>query len=89
MNITDIDDKIINRSKEEGIEFLEFAKRWENDFFADMKYVFIECRELGVENPDYLTRVTEYVSEIIKFIEKIIENGFAYPSKGSVYFDIE
>lgn len=82
MNITDVEDKIINRSNEEGIEYFEFAKRWENDFFADMK-------QLGVENPNYLTRVTEYVPEIVKFIEKVVENGFAYPSKGSVYFDIK
>lgn len=36
MNITDVDDKIINRSNEEGIEYFEFARRWENDFFEDM-----------------------------------------------------
>lgn len=89
MNITDVEDKIINRSNEEGIEYFEFAKKWENDFFADMKYNIFWCRELGVENPNYLTRVTEYVPEIVKFIETIVENGFAYSSKGSVYFDIK
>jgi cysteinyl-tRNA synthetase len=36
MNITDVDDKIINRSNEEGIEYFEFARKWENDFFEDM-----------------------------------------------------
>ena len=38
MNITDIDDKIINNSIKEGIEFYEFAKKWEREFFEDMKY---------------------------------------------------
>lgn len=37
MNITDVEDKIINRSNEEGVEYFEFAKRWEADFFEDME----------------------------------------------------
>lgn len=43
---------------------------------------------LGVDLPDILTRVSEFVPEIIATIEKIKENGFAYESNGSVYFDV-
>ncbi len=43
---------------------------------------------LNIEQPEILTRVTEYVPEIIALIEKIIENKFAYVSNGSVYFDV-
>ena len=42
-----------------------------------------------MEPPEILTRVSEFVPEIIKFIEKIIKNGYAYESNGSVYFAVE
>jgi len=44
---------------------------------------------LGVRMPDVLTRVSEYIPEIIETTENIIKNGFAYDSNGSVYFDTE
>ena len=61
-------------------QFLNISKNFENLFWKDMK-------ELNVKMPDSITRVTEYITEIIKFIEKIIERGYAYESNGSVYFD--
>lgn len=82
INITDIDDKIIKRSVEEGVSFSALARKWELDFWEDMQ-------NLNVLLPTAITRVSEYVQEIIKYIEKIIENGYAYESKGSVYFSIE
>jgi cysteinyl-tRNA synthetase len=81
MNITDIDDKIINKSIELGIDFVQFARKWEKDYFHNMDL-------LGVQPPNRLVRVTEYVPEIVKFIEKIIKNGYAYEANGSVYFDV-
>lgn len=45
-------------------------------------------KNLNVELPDVITRVSEFVPEIVKYIEKIIENGYAYESNGSVYFDV-
>jgi len=42
---------------------------------------------LHVRNPDTITRVTEYVPEIVSYVEKIISNGYAYEANGSVYFN--
>ncbi|KAG9117692.1 hypothetical protein FRC07_007353 [Ceratobasidium sp. 392] len=54
---------------------------WEHAFMRDMD-------RLGVRRPDTLTRVTEYVPEIVSFVEKIVERGWAYEAGGSVYFDV-
>ena len=82
MNITDIDDKIIQRANQQNQNFAEFSKYWEDQFFKDM-------RSLNIMYPNYITRVSEYIPEIIKFIEIIMQKGYAYENNGSVYFDIE
>lgn len=56
------------------------AAHWEGKFFDDMA-------RLNVREPDMVTRVTEYVPAIVTFVEKIIQNGYAYEAQGSVYFD--
>jgi len=60
--------------------FSALSQHFEEDFHSDME-------ALNVLPADVLTRVSQYVPEIIAFIEKIIENGYAYESNGSVYFD--
>lgn len=82
MNITDIDDKIIIASNEQNIPFDQYARKWEKSFFEDME-------KLNVSPPDIMTRVSEFVPDIVAYIQKLIENGFAYESNGSVYFDTE
>jgi cysteinyl-tRNA synthetase len=65
MNITDIDDKIIRKANEVNQEFSFISRKYEEEFFDDMK-------ALNVEYPDVITRVSEFVPEIVAYIEKII-----------------
>lgn len=81
MNITDIEDKIIKKSVEENKTFEEIARHYEQDFLEDMD-------TLNVEMPDSMPRVSEYVEEIVTFIQQIIDKGYAYESNNSVYFDV-
>lgn len=84
MNITDIDDKIINdfNSKKTGFDTVfEYSKNRENAFFRDMD-------SLNVRRPDSLLRVTEVIPNIITFVQDLIDKGFAYAANGSVYFDV-
>ncbi|KAI1089453.1 tRNA synthetases class I (C) catalytic domain-containing protein [Rostrohypoxylon terebratum] len=61
--------------------FTDLTKFMEGEFTDDMD-------ALNVLRPDVVTRVTEYVPQIAKFVERILEKGFAYEAEGSVYFDI-
>lgn len=79
-NVTDIEDKIIKRSNETGVDFSTLARYYELEFDRDMA-------KLGVERPDVVTRVSEHVDQVIAFILEIQRKGMAYESNGSVYFD--
>uniref|UniRef100_A0A915CWW8 Cysteine--tRNA ligase, cytoplasmic n=1 Tax=Ditylenchus dipsaci TaxID=166011 RepID=A0A915CWW8_9BILA len=75
-----LDNELGSTVKEHSV-FSKLARKFENDFLQDMT-------TLNVLPPDVLTRVGEYVPEIIQYVEGIINNGYAYPtSEGSVYFD--
>ena len=80
-NFTDIDDKIINRAREEGIGTEELAEREIAHFYEDMD-------ALGVKRADVEPRATEHIPEIVALIERLIERGFAYESGGDVYFSV-
>ncbi|KAF8056247.1 CARS1 [Scenedesmus sp. PABB004] len=60
--------------------FRAHAAKYEAEFFADMD-------ALGVRRPDVLTRVVEFLPEIVAYVSRIVDNGMAYESNGSVYFD--
>ena len=62
--------------------FNAIARKYEARFFEDMD-------RLNVRRPDLVTRVTEYGPQIVEFVQRIVDRGFAYESEGSVYFDID
>jgi cysteinyl-tRNA synthetase len=82
MNITDIEDKIIKRVREQKTSLREFTGKFETAFLDDLKS--LNCKE-----PHVKPRATEYIAEIISLIEKLIARGIAYKAPdGSVYFSI-
>lgn len=78
MNITDIDDKIIKKG---GDGWKALAEKYEKLFWKDMTW-------LNVKMPDIKTNVSDYMLEMIEYIQTLIDNGWAYVSNGSVYFDV-
>ena len=81
-NITDIDDKIINRSKESGIPAHDIARKFEKRYIEDMN-------KLNVTGVNLFARATDHLDEIIDQIQRLIDKGFAYESEDGVYFEIE
>jgi cysteinyl-tRNA synthetase len=81
-NFTDIDDKIIDKAKQLGIESQAVAEKFIKEFYTDMD-------ALNVERATIEPKATEHISQIIMFIEKLIEGGFAYRIEGEVYYSVE
>jgi len=78
-NFTDVDDKIIKRSHEEGISPEEVAEKY-------IKEYFIDCDGLGIKRASVHPQVTDNIKEIIVFIQDLIDKGYAYESEGDVLF---
>jgi cysteinyl-tRNA synthetase len=81
-NITDIDDKIINRAIKENKSRQEVAQYWENSFQEN-------CAKLRTLKPTYEPRATDTIKEIQVAISELLENGFAYIENNHVLFKVE
>ncbi len=82
-NITDIEDKIINKANAEGVSWQEIVDRYTDSFHERLA-------SLGIGLPDVEPRATEHIPEMISLIEELIERGHAYaPGNGDVYFSVE
>jgi len=81
-NVTDVDDKIINRALEEGVTEAEVSQKY-------LQY-FLDCnRDLNTLPFTSMPKVTENMDEMIEFIKQLVKQGFAYASEGDVYFRID
>ncbi len=82
-NVTDIEDKIINKANEEGVSWQEIVDRYTGSFHDRLEM-------LGVGLPDVEPRATEHIPEMISLIEELVEKGHAYaPGNGDVYYSVE
>lgn len=80
-NITDVDDKIIDSALKQGVDELEYAQH-----FADI--YLKNVHELGCNYPDHIPYATKYMDQMIAFIQKLIDDGFAYNADGDVFFRV-
>ena len=80
-NVTDIDDKIINRAHSLGVPTGELAEKYTTSFFEDMD-------ALNVQLADFYPRATREIPKIIEVIQGLVDKGYAYEAVGSVYFRV-
>src|SRR5216684_285145 len=81
LNITDIDDKIINRARKENEDPLRLAERYAHAFFKDMK-------DINVNSVNLYANASDHIPEIISQVQGLIDKGIGYRIEGDVYFEI-
>ena len=78
-NFTDVDDKIINKSLEEGVSAREISEKYIGEYFRD-------AEALNLKKATVHPKVTENMDEIIAFVKALVEKGYAYEADGDVYY---
>ena len=78
-NFTDVDDKIINKAREEGVTAPEISEKYIEEYYKD-------AAALNVKKADVHPKVSEHIPEIIDFVSTLIDRGYAYEVNGDVYF---
>jgi cysteinyl-tRNA synthetase len=81
VNITDVDDKLIDQAQKQNIAVPELAERVTADYVRNLN-------RLGVTGIDHMPRATQHIDDIIRMIQGLIDKGYAYPANGDVYFDV-
>lgn len=80
-NFTDIDDKVINKAKEMGSSYDKVAEIFINEYFKDADF-------LNIGRADFYPKATEHIDDIISFIKKLQDKGYAYVNNGDVFYDV-
>ena len=81
MNVTDVDDRIIQSAAHAGVGIREYTERYIRAFLED-------TGALNIEMPEELVRATDHIEDMVALIEKLQQKGFTYSSDGSIYFRI-
>jgi len=81
VNVTDVDDKLINESNARGMPMAKLAEQMTADYMRNIG-------SLGVDAIDHFPLCTAHMSDIVELVERLIERGYAYVSDGDVYFDV-
>jgi cysteinyl-tRNA synthetase len=81
-NITDIEDKIINKAKQEGVTWQEIVAQYTDAYFQD-------TARMGVSRADFSPRATDEIPGMLRMIATLVEKGYAYTSKNGVYFSVD
>ncbi len=82
MNLTDVDDKTIRNSREEGIALNDYTERYKKAFFHDID-------ALSIERADVYPEATKHIPQMVSLVQALLQKGYAYKGKdGSVYYDI-
>jgi cysteinyl-tRNA synthetase len=81
MNLTDVDDRIIQKAAAAGVSIREYTDKYIQAYLDDR-------RALNLEPPEYIARATEHIDDMVKLIQRLTEKGFTYTSEGSTYYRI-
>ena len=81
MNLTDVDDRIIQNAAAAHVDIFEYTKKYIEAFLADMA-------ALNIETPEHVVRATDHIDDMVKLIETLQKKGLTYSSDGSIYYRI-
>src|SRR5580704_6864996 len=81
INVTDVDDKLINESKARGMTMAALAEEMTADYMRNLEI-------MGIDTIDHFPRATQHMAEIVALTSTLIKKGYAYESDGDVYFDV-